>query len=120
MISPWSASVPSDSASLARGLGRVAVSGVVLHAPHQQRHPPGQDEDFAVLLQGDALALEGGDPAEPGPALGQELTGRQERILRAHPVGHDPEAVQRRLVKIRTLQTAHQLQRVHTADRQHI
>jgi hypothetical protein len=29
--------------------------------------------DLAVLTQGEPLALEGADPAQPGPAFGQEL-----------------------------------------------
>ena len=60
---------------LAGGLGGLPVAGVVLHARHQQRDPPGQDQDLPVLLQRQPLALELSDPAQPGPAFGQELVG---------------------------------------------
>ena len=53
----------------------VPVAGVVLRTPHQQGHPSGRDQDFAVLFEGDALTLERGDPAQPGPAFGHELVG---------------------------------------------
>jgi len=53
-----------------------------------------------VLLQGEALALQRRDAAEPGPALGQELVGRQEGVFRAQPVSHDPQAVERGLVQV--------------------
>ena len=58
---------------LAGGLGCLPVAGVVLHAADQQRDPSGQDQDLPVLLEGQPLALQRGDPAQPGPALGQQL-----------------------------------------------
>ena len=83
---------------LAGGFRGVPVAGVVLHAADQQSDPASLDQDLPVLLEGDALALERGDPAQPGPALGQELVGGHVRVLRAQPVGHDPQTVQRGLI----------------------
>jgi hypothetical protein len=102
------------------GLRGLAVAGVVLDAAHQQRDPPGLDQDFPVLLERHPLALHLGHPAEPGPAFGQQLVGRHERVLRAQPVGHDPQGVERSRVHVRPLQPAHQLQRVHPRHRQDI
>jgi hypothetical protein len=35
------------------------VARVVLNAPHEQRYPPGENQDLAVLPEGDALPLQG-------------------------------------------------------------
>ena len=78
------------------------VARVVLDAPNEQRHPSGENQDFAVLFQGDALPLQGCDAAKPRPALHEELVGRHERVLRAEPVSHDPQAVKRRLVQVKS------------------
>jgi hypothetical protein len=105
---------------LAGGVGGLPVAGVVFHAGQQQRNPPGQHQDLPVLPQCQPLALELSDPAQPGLPFGQELIGRQEWVLRAQPVRHHPQATQRGVIKIRTLQPADQLQRVHACDRQYI
>ena len=95
------------------GLRGLPVAGVVFDAPDQQRDPACLDEDLPVLLEGDPLSLKSGDPAQPRPALDQELVGGQERVFRTQPVGHDPQPVQRGLIQVGTLQPADQLQRVH-------
>ena len=120
MISPWSASVPSDSAAwrVVSAAWRLPVSYST--QPDQQGDPSGLDQDLAVLLEGDPLALECGDPAQPGPPFDQELISGHVRVLRAQPVGHDPQAVERGLVQVGTLQPADQLQRVHARHGQHI
>ena len=73
-----------------------------------------------MLIQRQALALEGDDPAEPRPAFGQELVAGHERVLRAQPVRHDPQAVQGGLIQVRPLEAAHQLQGVHAGDGQDV
>ena len=83
---------------LAGGFRGLPVAGVVLDTADQQRDPSGLDQDLPVLPECDTLALERGDPAQPGPALGQQLIGGHVRVLRAQPVGHDPQPVQRGLI----------------------
>jgi hypothetical protein len=73
-----------------------------------------------VLVQGQALALEGDDPAKPRPAFDQELVTWHERVLRAQAVGHDPESVKGGLIQVRTLKAAHELQGVHAGDGQDV
>ena len=86
----------------------------------QQGDPARKDEDLAVLIQGQALALEGDDPAKPCPAFDQELVAGHERVLRAQPVSHDPQAVEGGLIQVRPLEAAHQLQGVHAGDGQDV
>jgi hypothetical protein len=49
---------------LACGLRGMPVPRVVLDAPHEQRHPPGENEDLAVLPEGDALPFRGAPQAQ--------------------------------------------------------
>jgi hypothetical protein len=92
---------------LARCFRSMPVARVVLDAPYEQRNPSGENEDLAVLFQGDALTLQGCDAAKPCPALYQELIGWHERVLGTKPVSHDPQAFKRRLVQVRPLKAAH-------------
>ena len=111
---------PERQRSLAGGLGRLPVAGVIFDARDQQGDPARKRQDLAVLIQREALALEGADPAQPRPALHQELVARHERILRAQPVGHDPQCVDGGLIQVRSLQAADQLQGVHAGDGQDV
>jgi hypothetical protein len=93
------------------------VAGVVLDTGQQQGDPSGQDQDLAVLFEGDPLALELRDPAQPGPALGEQLVGGHERVFRTQAVRHHAQAVHRSVIEVGALQPADQLQCVHPGDR---
>ena len=56
---------PERQRALAGGLRGLAVARVVLDARDQQGDPACKGEDLAVLIQREALALEGDNPAEP-------------------------------------------------------
>jgi hypothetical protein len=53
-----------------------------------------------VLFEGQALPLQRCDAPKPCPAFGKELVCGHEGIFRAQPVSHDPQAVDRGLIKI--------------------
>jgi hypothetical protein len=69
-----------------------------------------------MLAEGEAVALELGNSAEPLPALVRELCGGQVCILRTQPVDGDPERVERGIVDIGVAQPADDVKSVHAAD----
>lgn len=59
-----------------------------------------------MLAEGEAVALELGDSAEPLPALAQELRGGEVRVLRTKTVDGDPQRVECGVVDIGLAQPA--------------
>ena len=72
-----------------------------------------------MLSESDTLSLQSGDAAEPGSAFGQELVSWHVRILGAQPVCHDPQAVERGLIEVGTLQAADEFECVHASHGQY-
>jgi hypothetical protein len=66
-----------------------------------------------VLREREALRVEFDDTTQPLPPLDEKLLARHERVLRREPVCRDPQGIKRGVVDIGSVETAHDLQRLH-------